>query len=204
MSPAVSRWRGNPLGEPDHPDRALHDPARPDEGHHRHPRHKHRAERVARRDPLGGQRLRAGARRPTHQSRDGWPAGSATCGQRTLFVAGFVVFARTSLASLACGLATNPALRIVFRAPKGLGAALHAENRAIGVRGTDVPPARRRCFLHQAAGYSTKIMGPRWGRTARHRPRTADSARPAVWPLTCTNGLDWHQPSPFGMPCSDF
>jgi EmrB/QacA subfamily drug resistance transporter len=42
-------------------------------------------------------------------------------GQRTLFVAGVVVF---TLASLACGLAPNPTLLIAFRAVQGLGAAL--------------------------------------------------------------------------------
>jgi EmrB/QacA subfamily drug resistance transporter len=42
-------------------------------------------------------------------------------GQRTMFVAGIVVF---TLASLACGLAPNPTLLIAFRAVQGLGAAL--------------------------------------------------------------------------------
>jgi EmrB/QacA subfamily drug resistance transporter len=42
-------------------------------------------------------------------------------GQRTLFVAGVVVF---TLASLACGLAPNPTLLIAFRAVQGIGAAM--------------------------------------------------------------------------------
>jgi EmrB/QacA subfamily drug resistance transporter len=42
-------------------------------------------------------------------------------GQRTLFVAGIVVF---TLASLACGLAPNPTLLIAFRAVQGVGAAM--------------------------------------------------------------------------------
>jgi EmrB/QacA subfamily drug resistance transporter len=42
-------------------------------------------------------------------------------GQRTLFVAGVVVF---TLASLACGLAPNPTLLIAFRAVQGVGAAM--------------------------------------------------------------------------------
>ena len=42
-------------------------------------------------------------------------------GQRNLFALGVLVF---TLASLACGLAPNPALLITFRALQGLGAAL--------------------------------------------------------------------------------
>jgi EmrB/QacA subfamily drug resistance transporter len=42
-------------------------------------------------------------------------------GQRNLFVGGVVVF---TLASLACGLAPNPALLIAFRALQGVGAAM--------------------------------------------------------------------------------
>ena len=42
-------------------------------------------------------------------------------GQRTLFVAGVVVF---TLASLACGLSPNPTLLIAFRAVQGVGAAM--------------------------------------------------------------------------------
>jgi len=82
-------------------------------------------------------------------------------GQRTLFVAGVVVF---TVASLACGLAPNPALLIAFRAVQGLGAALLMPQTMAIIIGT-FPADRRGTALGiwgAVAGLAT-VAGPTLG-----------------------------------------
>ncbi|MDQ1616881.1 MAG: hypothetical protein QOJ60_2820 [Actinomycetota bacterium] len=82
-------------------------------------------------------------------------------GQRTLFVAGIVVF---TAASLACGLAPNPALLIAFRAVQGLGAALLMPQTMAIIIGT-FPADRRGTALGiwgAVAGLAT-VAGPTLG-----------------------------------------
>jgi EmrB/QacA subfamily drug resistance transporter len=82
-------------------------------------------------------------------------------GQRTLFVAGIVVF---TLASLACGLAPNPTLLIAFRAVQGLGAALLMPQTMAIIIGT-FPADRRGTALGiwgAVAGLAT-VAGPTLG-----------------------------------------
>jgi EmrB/QacA subfamily drug resistance transporter len=82
-------------------------------------------------------------------------------GQRTLFVAGIVVF---TLASLACGLAPNPTLLIAFRAVQGLGAALLIPQTMAIIIGT-FPADRRGTALGiwgAVAGLAT-VAGPTLG-----------------------------------------
>ena len=82
-------------------------------------------------------------------------------GQRPLFVAGVVVF---TLASLACGLAPNPTLLIVFRAVQGAGAALLMPQTMAIIIGT-FPADRRGTALGiwgAVAGLAT-VAGPTLG-----------------------------------------
>ena len=59
---------------------------------------------------------------------------------------------------------------------------------------------RRGNFTGNYGPSRTKIMGPGWGRTVRHRSAQPGTARHASCPLTCTNGLGEHQSSPSGTP----
>jgi EmrB/QacA subfamily drug resistance transporter len=82
-------------------------------------------------------------------------------GQRTLFVAGVVVF---TLASLACGLSPNPTLLIAFRAVQGAGAALLMPQTMAIIIGT-FPADRRGTALGiwgAVAGLAT-VAGPTLG-----------------------------------------
>jgi EmrB/QacA subfamily drug resistance transporter len=82
-------------------------------------------------------------------------------GQRTLFVAGVVVF---TLASLACGLSPNPTLLIAFRAVQGIGAALLMPQTMAIIIGT-FPAERRGTALGiwgAVAGLAT-VAGPTLG-----------------------------------------
>jgi EmrB/QacA subfamily drug resistance transporter len=82
-------------------------------------------------------------------------------GQRTLFVAGVVVF---TAASLACGLSPNPALLIAFRAVQGVGAALLMPQTMAIIIGT-FPADRRGTALGiwgAVAGLAT-VAGPTLG-----------------------------------------
>jgi EmrB/QacA subfamily drug resistance transporter len=82
-------------------------------------------------------------------------------GQRTMFVAGVVVF---TLASLACGLAPNPTLLIAFRAVQGIGAAMLMPQTMAIIIGT-FPPDRRGTALGiwgAVAGLAT-VAGPTLG-----------------------------------------
>ena len=82
-------------------------------------------------------------------------------GQRTLFVAGVVVF---TLASLACGLAPNPTLLIAFRAVQGVGAAMLMPQTMAIIIGT-FPADRRGTALGiwgAVAGLAT-VAGPTLG-----------------------------------------
>jgi EmrB/QacA subfamily drug resistance transporter len=82
-------------------------------------------------------------------------------GQRHLFVGGVVVF---TLASLACGLAPNPALLIAFRALQGVGAAMLMPQTMAIIIATF--PADRRgtalCIWGAVAGLAT-VAGPTLG-----------------------------------------
>jgi EmrB/QacA subfamily drug resistance transporter len=82
-------------------------------------------------------------------------------GQRTLFVAGVVVF---TLASLACGLSPNPTLLIAFRAVQGVGAAMLMPQTMAIIIGT-FPADRRGTALGiwgAVAGLAT-VAGPTLG-----------------------------------------
>src|SRR3984893_9264810 len=64
---------GKPLGGADRRlARVLHDPAGPDDREYRDPQHDYEAARVARRRPVGDQRLRPRARRAGHHGRPAW------------------------------------------------------------------------------------------------------------------------------------
>jgi EmrB/QacA subfamily drug resistance transporter len=82
-------------------------------------------------------------------------------GQRNLFAAGVVLF---TVASLACGLAPNPTLLIVFRAVQGIGAALLMPQTMAIIIGT-FPADRRGTALGiwgAVAGLAT-VAGPTLG-----------------------------------------
>jgi len=82
-------------------------------------------------------------------------------GQRNLFAAGVAVF---TVASLACGLASNPALLISFRAIQGLGAALlMPQTMAIII--TTFPAQRRGTAMGiwGAVGGLATVAGPTLG-----------------------------------------